>query len=340
MVLLYLGRTNILSKMKKALIYGVSGQDGRYLSELLLGLGYKVVGVVRRQSVAENETTRIHHLLSNENFRVVYGDITDSNRVFEIIGMFKPDEIYNLAAQSQVQVSFQMPHFTAEVTAIGTLNILNSILAFNLLETRIYQASTSEMFGNTIDLDDYQRETTPMYPVSPYGASKLFAHNLCNIYRDSYNLKVFCGILFNHESPYRGSTFVTGKIVKEAVLVSKGLQDKVVLGNLEAKRDFGHAKDYVKAMQMMLQLEKPDDFVVSTGETHSIDAIVDYVFEKLNLDRSKNLEISDKYLRPNELHLLRGDSAKFRTKTGWKPEISFEAMLDEMIEHQNALLIK
>jgi GDPmannose 4,6-dehydratase len=331
--LLYLGRTNILSNMKKALIYGVSGQDGRYLSELLLEQGYSVVGVVRRQSVAENQTTRVEHLLSNPNFSLVYGDITDPLRVYDTIKQVKPNEIYNLAAQSQVQNSFNMPRYTGEVAGLGVLNILNAILSEGI-DCKMYQASTSEMFGNTIDEDSYQRETTPFYPVSPYGSAKLFAHNLCQNYRDSYGIEVFCGILFNHESPYRGSTFVTGKVVKDAVLVANGKKEKVVLGNLNSARDFGHAKDYVRAMQMMLQLEKPDDFVVSTGISHTIDYLVDYVFEKLNLDRAKRLEISNKYLRPNELHLLRGDSAKFRTKTGWKPEISFEAMLDEMIEYQ------
>jgi GDPmannose 4,6-dehydratase len=244
----------------------------------------------------------------------------------------QPDEIYNLGAQSHVKVSFDQPIYTASVTAIGTLNLLEA--ARQITPTaKIYQASSSEMFGNQFDIDGFQRETTKMIPVSPYGCSKVFAHNLCVNYRNSYNMFVSTGILFNHESPRRGSNFVTNKVVKEAVKIKKGLSTHVALGNLNAHRDWGHASDYVRAMWLILQREKPDDFVCATGISHSVLDLVEYVFGKLELDYKNYVTQDPKYFRPEELNFLKGDSSKLRNATGWSPTYTFETMLDEMIDY-------
>ena len=257
--------------------------------------------------------------------------MTDSLSLQNIIQKIKPDEIYNLAAQSHVRVSFDQPVYTAQATGVGVLNLLEAVKLVKP-DTKIYQASSSEMFGNCIDKDGFQRETTPMHPVSPYGCAKVYAYNICRNYRNSYKMFVSNGILFNHESPRRGTNFVTNKVVKTAVEIKKGLRDKLVLGNLDATRDWGHAKDYVKAMWLMLQQDKPDNFVCSTGVSHSVKDLVEYTFSKLDLDWKQYVKTDPKFLRPEELRDLKGDSTKLR-KLGWKPDYTFETMIDEMIEY-------
>ena len=316
---------------KKALITGINGQDGAYLSEYLFENDYEVYGILRRQSVPENQTVRLENTYDEIKNNLFYADLTDFSSLIRIIKKIKPDEIYNLAAQSHVKVSFDVPLYTTETIVNGTLNLLETIRMENR-NIRFYQASSSEMFGNKIDKDGFQREATPMHPVSPYGAAKLCAYNNVQIYRKSYNIFASNGILFNHESPLRGTSFVTNKIVKGAVLIKKGLAKNLVLGNLSASRDWGHAKDYVRAMHLILQHENPDDFVCSTGETHSVQEFCDYVFGKLQLDK-KYITTDQKYMRPYELDILKGDSSKLREATGWKPEYTFESMIDEMIQY-------
>ena len=317
---------------KKALITGISGQDGAYLSEYLLENDYDVYGILRRNSIPENQTVRLENSVYAEiKNNLFYADLTDFSSLIRIIKKIKPDEIYNLAAQSHVKVSFDVPLNTTASIVNGTINLLEAIRMEDR-NIKFYQASSSEMFGNSIDDDGFQRETTPMKPVSPYGAAKLCAFHNVQVYRKSYNIFACNGILFNHESPLRGTSFVTNKIAKGAVLIKKGLAKNLVLGNLSASRDWGHAKDYTRAMQLILQNEIPDDFVCSTGETHTVQEFCDYVFKKLNIDQS--LIITDqKYMRPYELEILKGDSTKLRTLTGWKPEYSFESMIDEMIDY-------
>ena len=318
--------------MKKALITGINGQDGSYLSELLLEKGYEVWGILKRNSVAENQTARIPDNVFKQ-LNLAYADMNDMSSLFRVLQSCKPDEIYNLAAQSHVRVSFDTPIYTTHTIATGTLNLLE---AMRLIcpNARFYQASSSEMFGNSIDSDGYQRETTPLNPVSPYGCAKVYAYNICRNYRNSYNMHISNGILFNHESPRRGTNFVTNKVVKEAVKIKLGLSNELKLGNLQATRDWGHAKDYVYAMWLMLQKETSDDYVCSTGISHSIQDLVEYTFNKLDLNWKKYV-ITDvpKYLRPEELNNLKGDSSKLQKETSWEPKYTFESMLNEMIDY-------
>jgi GDPmannose 4,6-dehydratase len=316
--------------MKIALITGINGQDGSYLAEFLIEKGYDVHGTLKRNSVSENQTSRLDNVYNK--VKLHYADLTDLSSLLRVISEVKPIEIYNLAAQSHVRISFDQPLYTANVTGIGTLNILEAVKLINP-SIKIYQASSSEMFGNSIDIDGFQRETTPMNPVSPYGCAKVFSYNICRNYRNSYEMFISNGILFNHESPRRGTNFVTNKVCKEAVKIKFGLSTELKLGNLEATRDWGHAKDYVKVMWEILQLDKPDDFVCSTGVSHSVQDLCEYVFGKLELDWKSYVKQDEKFLRPEELHNLKGDSSKLVKATGWSHDYTFESMLDEMIEH-------
>ena len=318
--------------MKKvALITGINGQDGSYLAEFLLKKDYEVWGVLKRNSVAENQTARIPDNIFKK-LNLVYGDLTDLSSIITVIQKCKPDEIYNLAAQSHVRISFDQPIYTSQVTGLGTLNVLEAV-RFTTKKTKIYQASSSEMFGNNVDDDGYQRESTPMDPVSPYGCAKVFSYNICKNYRNSYGMFISNGILFNHESPRRGTNFVTNKVAKEAVKIKLGLSNELKLGNLNASRDWGHAKDYVEAMWLMLQHQKPDDFVCSTGISHTVKDLVEYVFKSLELDWKKYVSVDGKYLRPEELTHLKGDCSKIKNTLSWKPKYTFEDMMDEMIEY-------
>jgi GDPmannose 4,6-dehydratase len=318
--------------MKKALITGINGQDGSYLAELLLEKGYEVWGTVKRNSVSETQSSRIEHLRENNQINLEYADLTDMASLVRLLTTVQPDEVYNLAAQSHVRISFDQPIYTANVTGIGTLNLLESVRLVSP-HSKIYQASSSEMFGNSIDDDGYQRELTPMNPVSPYGCAKVFSYNICRNYRNSYGMKIWNGILFNHESPRRGTNFVTNKVVKAAVRISLGLQDKLNIGNLNATRDWGHAKDYVYAMWLMLQSDKPNDYVCATGISHSVGDLCSYVFSSLGLDYNDYIVIDEKHFRPEELDNLKGDPSKIKNDLGWTREYSFETMLDEMIEY-------
>ena len=316
--------------MKKALITGIAGQDGSYLAEYLLSLGYEVSGIIRRNSVPENQDTRLTSY--HNKLKLFYGDLLDISSLHKIIDDVKPDEIYNLAAQSHVRISFDIPQFTTKTNALGVLNLLE-VCRKILPKVRIYQASSSEMFGNSIDDDNCQRLTTPMKPVSPYGCAKLFAFNICKTYRESYDMHICNGILFNHESPRRGSNFVTSKVIKTAVEIKYGLKDKLELGNLDSYRDWGHSKDYVKAMHKILNHDTPKDWIVATGVTHSIRDMCDIVFKKLDMNYKDYVIQNSKYLRPNELKYLKGDSSEIREKLGWKPEYNFEKIMDEMVDH-------
>jgi GDPmannose 4,6-dehydratase len=317
--------------MKKALITGINGQDGSYLAEFLLDKGYEVWGILKRNSVAENQTARINDEIYPK-LKLEYADLTDLASLIRVIQKVQPNELYNLAAQSHVRISFDQPLYTANATAIGALNVLEAVRMVSP-NTKVYQASSSEMFGNSIDKDGYQRETTPMNPVSPYGCAKVFAYNISKNYRHSYNMFVSNGILFNHESPRRGTNFVTNKICKEAVKIKLGLSNELKLGNLDATRDWGHAKDYVRAMWEILQLNKSDDFVCSTGVSHSVRELCDYVFSSLDLDYKEYVTQDEKFLRPEELHDLKGDASKLVKATNWIHDYTFESMLDEMIKY-------
>lgn len=314
---------------KKALITGISGQDGSYLSEYLLSLGYEVHGVIRRHSVAENQNFRLHHL--NGKVETHYGDLLDVPSLMNILAKVKPDEIYNLGAMSHVRISFDVPSFTIQTNALGVLNLLE-VYRTVCPEAKFYQASSSEMFGNSVDEDGVQRLTTPMNPVSPYGCAKLLAYNLVRHYRNAYGLHACNGILFNHESPRRGSNFVTNKVVKSAVEIYQGKRDKLELGNLDSYRDWGHSKDYVRAMHMILNHDTPEEFIVSTGQTHSVRDLCEIVFSKLGMDYKDYVVQNPKYMRPEELKYLKGDSSKAREILGWTPEYTFETMLEEMIQ--------
>lgn len=320
---------------KVALITGITGQDGSYLSEYLLELGYEVHGIVRRLSVAENQTERIQHI--DDQVKCHYGDLLDEHSLYRIIEEVNPDEIYNLAAMSHVRVSFDIPSFTIKTNSLGVLNILESMRT-KVPHAKFYQASSSEMFGNNIDEDKYQRLTTPMQPVSPYGCSKLMGFNLTRQYRQGYKLYACNGILFNHESPRRGTNFVTNKVVKTAVEIKLGLKDRLELGNLDSSRDWGHSYDYVRAMHMILNYDTPRDWVVSTGETKTVRDLCEYTFNSLGINYEDYVIQNEKYLRKEEVNYLRGDSSEIRQVLGWKPKYTFDIMIEEMIEFwQNKL---
>jgi GDPmannose 4,6-dehydratase len=316
---------------KVALITGINGQDGSYLAELLLEKGYEVHGTLKRNSVAENQTARIK-VYDQIKDNLTYADMTDLASLNRVLAKVQPDEIYNLAAQSHVRISFDQPIYTANTVGIGTLNLLEAALS-TCKNAKIYQASSSEMFGNSIDEDRFQRETTPMNPVSPYGCAKVFGYNITRNYRNSYGMFISNGILFNHESPRRGTNFVTNKVVKEAVKIFYGQSTELRLGNLEATRDWGHAKDYVEAMWRILQLEEPEDFVCATGTSHSVRELCEYVFSELELNYKDYVKLDMKFLRPEELTDLKGDPSKLKRMTGWEPTYTFETMLDEMIAY-------
>lgn len=315
--------------MKKAFITGIGGQDGSYLAEYLVSQGYEVHGIVRRNSVPEHQQSRIEGI--RDQINVTYGDLLDQSSIERVLDKVQPDEIYNIAAQSHVRISYDIPQFTAQTNAVGVLNVLEAYRR-SCPWARFYQASSSEMFGSSVDDDGYQRETTRMTPVSPYGCTKVFGYNIVRNYRNAYNLHASNGILFNHESPRRGSNFVTNKVVKTAVQIKLGLAKELELGNLDAYRDWGHSKDYVRAMHLILQQDQPGDWVVATGETRSVREMCKYVFESLGLDYQEYVVQNLKFLRPEELPYLKGDSSRIRA-LGWRPEYTFESMMDEMIEY-------
>ncbi len=315
---------------KRALITGISGQDGSYLSEYLLENGYEVFGIIRRHSTPENQENRIAHL--EDKVKTFYGDVFGQSSLERIMREVMPDEIYNLAAQSHVRISFDIPAYTFQTNATGALNMLEAYREI-CPKSKFYQASSSEMFGNSVEDDGFQDEDTKMKPVSPYGIAKLAAYNFVRHYRDAYNLHAVNGILFNHESPRRGTNFVTNKVVKAAVRIKYGLQDKLVLGNMDSYRDWGHSKDYVRAMHCILNNGTPEDFVVATGQTHSVRELCQTVFSILGLDYKEYIVQDPKFMRPEELKYLCGDSSKIRKYLKWEPEYTFVTMLDEMINY-------
>jgi GDPmannose 4,6-dehydratase len=316
--------------MKKAFITGITGQDGSYLAEFLLCKGYEIHGLIRRASTFN--TDRIDHLYRDfhdpeARIYLHYGDLAVSGQISDLLHEIRPDEIYNLGAQSHVRVSFDMPEYTGDITGLGTLRLLEAIRKTGL-KTRFYQASSSEMFGAA---PPPQGEATPFQPQSPYAAAKVYAYYVVRNYRDAYNLFACNGILFNHESPRRGETFVTRKITRAATRIKLGLQDKLFLGNLEAKRDWGFAGDYVEAMWLLLQQEKPDDFVIATGETHSVREFAERVFSKLDLDYQRHVAIDPRYFRPTEVDVLLGDTTKARKALHWEPKVGFDQLIEMMI---------
>jgi len=317
---------------KRALITGITGQDGSYLAELLLEKGYEVYGMVRRSSLFN--TDRIDHLYQDPHepgtrLRLIYGDLNDSSSLNQILRQTEPDEIYNLGAQSHVRVSFDVPEYTGEVTGLGAVRILEAIRDLGL-RPKFYQASSSELYGKVAETP--QTEKTPFHPRSPYGCAKAYAYYITVNYRESYGLFACNGILFNHESERRGETFVTRKITRAATRIKLGLQQKLYLGNLDARRDWGHARDYVEAMYLMMQAEAPDDYVIATGETHSIREFLDETFGHLQLDWEPYVEIDPRYYRPAEVDLLLGDASKAREKLGWAPKVSFRELARLMVE--------
>ncbi|MCK5708148.1 MAG: GDP-mannose 4,6-dehydratase [Candidatus Aureabacteria bacterium] len=318
---------------KKALITGITGQDGSYLAELLLSKGYIVYGIKRRSSSFNTE--RVDHINQDEHqegkrLNMVFGDLSDSSCINHIVRTIRPDEIYNLAAQSHVRVSFDIPVYTSDVTALGALRIFDAIREAGLNDTRIYQASSSEMFGDVSETP--QTEKTPFYPQSPYAVSKVFAHLMARNYREAYGMFISNGILFNHESPRRGETFVTHKITRGVAQIKLGLANKLYLGNLDAKRDWGYAPEFVEAMWLMLQQDKPDDFVIATGETHTVKEFVECAFSHADLDWKKYVEIDKRYYRPTEVNLLLGDSSKAKKILGWEPKIKFNELVKIMLD--------
>ncbi len=318
--------------MKKTLITGITGQDGSYLAELLLDKGYEVHGIIRRASTFN--TGRIDHLYKDPHINGVrlflhYGDIADSTNLIKLLYRIQPDEVYHLAAQSHVRVSFDIPEYTADVTGLSTIRILEAIRETGV-KSKFYQASSSEMFGKVQEVP--QRETTAFYPRSPYGAAKVYAHWATVNYRESYDLFACSGILFNHESPRRGETFVTRKITRAVARIKAGTQKKLYLGNLDAKRDWGYAKEYVEAMWLMLQQDKPDDYVIATGETHSVEEFLTEAFSQVDLDWHDYVELDPKYLRPAEVDLLIGDASKAKRQLGWEPKVTFKELVRLMVE--------
>jgi GDPmannose 4,6-dehydratase len=346
--------------LKTALITGITGQDGAYLAEFLLNKGYKVHGIKRRSSLFN--TARIDHIyedphIDNTNFRLHYGDLTDSSNLIRIIQEVQPDEIYNLGAMSHVKVSFDEPEYTANVDGLGTLRILEAVRLLNLTEkTRIYQASTSELYGLVQEVP--QKETTPFYPRSPYAVAKLYGYWITINYREAYNMFAVNGILFNHESPNRGETFVTRKITRGVAQIAMGLTNKIYMGNIDAKRDWGHAKDYIEAMWLMLQVDEPEDFVIATGETRTVREFIQAAFNEAGISiefkgsgvdekayvtgnthadyrikiGQEVLSIDPAYFRPTEVDLLIGDPTKAQSKLGWKPRYSFDALVKDMVQ--------
>ena len=325
---------------RKALITGVTGQDGSYLAELLLEKKYEVYGMVRRSSSVN--TGRVDHLLPHARnsaaaLQLIYGDLTDASSLNSIMRRVRPDEVYNLGAQSHVRVSFDVPKYTADVGALGTLRLLESFRETEI-NPRFYQASSSEIFGKVQEIP--QRETTPFYPRSPYGVSKLFAHWITINYRESYRMYACNGILFNHESERSGETFVARKISLAVAAIKLGLQDKLFLGNLDAKRDWGHARDFVRAIWLILQQETPDDYIIASGQTHSVREVLDEAFGHLDLDWHRYVEIDPDLYRPAEVDLLIGDASKARLKLGWEPQISFRQLIKMMVDADLADLKK
>tara|TARA_R110000737_G_scaffold338697_1_gene359997 strand:- start:3575 stop:4564 length:990 start_codon:yes stop_codon:yes gene_type:complete len=315
---------------KKAFITGIGGQDGSYLAEYLISLDYEVHGIVRRNSTPENQDIRLLNI--QDKIQNYYGDLLDQGGIERLLDDIQPDEIYNLAAQSHVRISFDIPQFTVQTNALGVLNILEAYRRA-CPTAKFYQASSSEMFGLSVEEDNFQRETTLMNPVSPYGCSKVFGYNIVRNYRRAYGLHATNGILFNHESPRRGSNFVTNKVVKAAAKIKLGLQDKLELGNMDSYRDWGHSWDYVRAMHLMVQHDKPGDWIVSTMETHSVREMCELVFGYLNLNYKDYVVQNPKFLRPEELPYLRGDSTKIRNEIGWKPKYTFKEMMEEMVDY-------
>ena len=322
---------------KRALITGITGQDGSFLAELLLEKGYEVHGVIRRSS--SFNTQRIDHLYQDPHqpgtrLFLTFGDLNDSSSLNTILRELKPDEIYNLGSQSHVRVSFEVPEYTSEITGVGTVRLLEAVRSSGI-KTKFYQASSSEMYGKVGETP--QRETTPFHPRSPYACAKVFAYYATVNYREAYNLFACNGILFNHESERRGETFVTRKITRAATRIKLGLQEKLFLGNLDAKRDWGYAKDYVEAMWLMMQTETPDDYVIATGETHSVREFVEETFRYLDLDWQQYVEIDPWYYRPSEVDLLLGDASKARKELGWEPKVGFKELVKLMVDHDMGL---
>ena len=318
---------------RTALITGINGQDGSYLAEFLLEKDYKVVGTIRRNSVAENQTSRLDHIF--DDVYLEYADMLDSGSLSRVLNKYKPNEIYNLAAQSHVRVSFEQPEYTTQVCGLGVLKLLETVK--NLPRSywpKIYQASSSEMFGNSVDPDGFQRETTPMHPVSPYGCAKLFAYSLCKNYRNSYGMFIANGILFNHESPRRGSNFITAKIAKAVAEIKANKRSSLILGNLNSARDWGHAKDYVEAMWLMLQRHRAEDFVIATGESNTVRHLCEITFAAAGI---KNYEefifVDSRHMRPEELNVLKGDYGKAKDELGWSPKTKINEIMSELLTY-------